>query len=68
MIILVSARREGRVPEQPFSGSFNVRTGTDGIATLSYSPKSAARLNRVVSEALTRYLQQRTRIMRSRNG
>jgi predicted HicB family RNase H-like nuclease len=51
-------QREGRRPEQPFSGTFNVRTGPDlhrRAASLAKAQRTT--LNRVVSEALRRYLQ-----------
>jgi len=52
-------QKEGRAPEQPFSGSFNVRTGTDlHRHAVLLAKERGTTLNRVVSEALTRYLQQ----------
>jgi predicted HicB family RNase H-like nuclease len=52
-------KKEGRVPEQPFSGSFNVRTGTDlHRHAVLLAKERGTTLNRVVSDALTRYLQQ----------
>ena len=56
---LALCRKKGRAPEQPFSGSFNVRTGTDLHRHAALLAKErGTTLNRVVSEALTRYLQQ----------
>jgi predicted HicB family RNase H-like nuclease len=52
-------KREGRKPEQPFSGTFNVRTGSDLHRRAALLAKAqGTTLNRVVSEALQRYLQQ----------
>jgi predicted HicB family RNase H-like nuclease len=52
-------KKAGKAPEQPFSGTFNVRTGSDlhRRATLLAKERDTT-LNRVVSEALQRYLQQ----------
>ncbi len=56
---LALCKKEGRTPEQPFSGSFNVRTGTDlHRHAVLLAKERGTTLNRVVSEALTRYLQQ----------
>jgi predicted HicB family RNase H-like nuclease len=52
-------KKEGRTPEQPFSGTFNVRTGADLHRRAVLLAKArGTTLNRVVSEALRRYLQQ----------
>jgi predicted HicB family RNase H-like nuclease len=52
-------KKEGTAPEQPFSGSFNVRTGTDlHRHAVLLAKERGTTLNRVVSDALTRYLQQ----------
>lgn len=52
-------KQEGRKPEQPFSGTFNVRTGADLHRRAAWLAKEqGTTLNRVVSEALQRYLQQ----------
>jgi predicted HicB family RNase H-like nuclease len=52
-------KQESRKPEQPFSGTFNVRTGSDLHRRAALLAKEqATTLNRVVSEALQRYLQQ----------
>jgi predicted HicB family RNase H-like nuclease len=52
-------QKEGRKPEQPFSGTFNVRTGSDLHRRAALLAKEQGMtLNRVVSEALQRYLQQ----------
>jgi predicted HicB family RNase H-like nuclease len=56
---LALCKKAGRKPEQPFSGTFNVRTGSDlhrRAALLAEAQGTT--LNRVVSEALQRYLQQ----------
>jgi predicted HicB family RNase H-like nuclease len=56
---LALCKKEGKDPEQPFSGTFNVRTGTDlhrDAALLAR--EQGTTLNRVVSEALKRYIQQ----------
>jgi predicted HicB family RNase H-like nuclease len=56
---LVLCKKEGRKPEQPFSGTFNVRTGSDLHRRAALLAKAqGTTLNRVVSEALQRYLQQ----------
>lgn len=52
-------KKEGRKPEQPFSGTFNVRTGSDlHRRAVLLAKAQGMTLNRVVSEALRRYLQQ----------
>jgi predicted HicB family RNase H-like nuclease len=52
-------KKAGRTPEQPFSGTFNVRTGSDLHRRAALLAKEqGTTLNRVVSEALQRYLQQ----------
>jgi predicted HicB family RNase H-like nuclease len=51
-------KQEGRTPEQPFSGTFNVRTGPDLHRRAAWlAREQGTTLNRVVSEALQRYLQ-----------
>jgi predicted HicB family RNase H-like nuclease len=56
---LALCQQAGTAPEQPFSGSFNVRTGTDLHRQAVLLAKArGTTLNRVISEALTRYLQQ----------
>jgi predicted HicB family RNase H-like nuclease len=51
-------KQEGRKPEQPFSGTFNVRIGADLHRRAALLAKEqGTTLNRVVSEALQRYLQ-----------
>ncbi len=51
-------KTEGKKPEQPFSGTFNVRTGSDLHRRAALLAKErGTTLNRVVSEALRRYLQ-----------
>jgi predicted HicB family RNase H-like nuclease len=56
---LALCKQEGRKPEQPFSGTFNVRTGSDLHRRAALLAKEqGTTLNRVVSEALQRYLQQ----------
>jgi predicted HicB family RNase H-like nuclease len=55
-------KQEGRKPEQLFSGTFNVRTGSDLHRRAALLAKAQGTiLNRVVSEALQRYLQQEHR-------
>jgi len=51
-------KKAGKKPEQPFSGTFNVRTGS-GLhrRAVLLAKEQAAILSRVVSEALRRYLQ-----------
>ncbi len=43
---------EGKRPEQPFKGTFNVRTGSDPL----YARENGSNLNTVVTEALEKYL------------
>lgn len=48
---------EGRPPDQPFKGTFNVRTGSDlHRRTSLYARENGTTLNGVVVEALRRYL------------
>ncbi len=50
-------RQEGRQPEQPFKGSFNVRMGSELHRRAALCAKEkGANLNQVVKEALERYL------------
>jgi predicted HicB family RNase H-like nuclease len=52
-------KKAGKTPEQPFSGTFNVRTGSDLHRRAALLAKArGTTLNRIVSEALQRYLQQ----------
>jgi predicted HicB family RNase H-like nuclease len=54
---LFVARQQGKEPEQPFKGSFNVRTGTDLHRQAAlYAQKNGLNLNKVVVEALKQYL------------
>ena len=56
---LALCKKAGRKPEDPFSGTFNVRTGSDLHRRAALLAKAqGTTLNRVVSEALQRYLQQ----------
>ena len=56
---LALCKKEGRKPEKPFSGTFNVHTGSDLHRRAALLAKEqGTSLNRVVSEALQRYLQQ----------
>ena len=50
-------KQEDIVPEKPFKGTFNVRTGTDlhRRATL-YAKDHGVQLNKVVTDALEHYL------------
>ena len=51
-------KEEGKAPDVPFKGSFNVRTGSDLYRKAVLFAKSRNRnLNSVVSEALERYLE-----------
>ncbi len=44
-------------PEQPFKGSFNVRTGSDlHRKAVLYAKENGSNLNKVVTDALKRYL------------
>ncbi len=49
--------KEGKEPDTPFKGSFNVHTGTDlhGRAALSAKSKGT-NLNKAITEALENYL------------
>ena len=49
--------QEGKEPEKPFKGSFNVRTGSElhRKATL-FAQAKGTNLNKVVAEALEKYL------------
>lgn len=50
-------QNEGIEPEQPFRGSFNVRTGSDLHRQAAlYAQKKGTNLNKVVTEALEQYL------------
>jgi predicted HicB family RNase H-like nuclease len=50
-------KREGQEPEQPFKGSFNVRTGSDLHRQAAlYAKEKSTNLNQVVKEALEKYL------------
>ena len=50
-------RQEGRQPEQPFKGSFNVRMGSELHRRAALCAKAkGANLNQVVKEALEQYL------------
>jgi predicted HicB family RNase H-like nuclease len=56
---LALCKKEGKEPDQPFSGSFNVRTGTDlHRNAVLLAKEQGTTLNRIVSEALKRYIQQ----------
>jgi predicted HicB family RNase H-like nuclease len=61
---LALCKREGRKPDQPFSGTFNVRTGSDlHRRAVLLAKEQGTTLNRVVSEALQRYLQQERHVL-----
>ena len=48
---------EGRAPEQPFKGTFNVRTGSDlHRRAVMQAREKGVNLNRLVTEALEEYL------------
>ena len=48
---------EGRKPEKPFKGSFNVRTGVDLHRKVAlFAKDKGTNLNKVVTEALKKYL------------
>ncbi|MBW1817634.1 MAG: type II toxin-antitoxin system HicB family antitoxin [Deltaproteobacteria bacterium] len=50
-------RDENKEPEQPFKGSFNVRTGSDLHRRAAlYAKEHGINLNNVVTEALEEYL------------
>ena len=50
-------REEGKEPETPFKGSFNVRTGTDlHRRAVLFARDRGTNLNRVVADALEQYL------------
>ncbi len=49
--------KEGKIPEKPFKGSFNVRTGSDLHREAALLAKAkGTTLNTVVTEALEKYL------------
>ena len=48
---------EGKKPDKPFKGSFNVRTGSDlHRKAVLYARAKGTNLNKIVSEALEKYL------------
>ena len=50
-------REEGLEPEQPFKGTFNVRTGSDLHRRAAlFAKEKGINLNTVVSEALEKYI------------
>ncbi|MFH1575123.1 MAG: type II toxin-antitoxin system HicB family antitoxin [Acidobacteriota bacterium] len=54
---LEACAREGREPERPFKGTFNVRTGSDlHRRAVTYAREKDINLNRLVSDALEAYL------------
>ena len=54
---LAQCEQEGRAPEQPFKGSFNIRTGSDLHRRAAMQAKERGlNLNRLVTEALEKYL------------
>ena len=49
--------KEGKIPEKPFKGSFNVRTGSDFHQEAALLAKAkGTTLNTVITEALEKYL------------
>jgi predicted HicB family RNase H-like nuclease len=49
---------QGKEPDKPFSGSFNVRTGRELHRRVAlYAEQHGQKLNSVVKEALEKYLQ-----------
>jgi predicted HicB family RNase H-like nuclease len=56
---LALCKRAGSKPDQSFCGTFNVRTGSDlHRRAVLLAKEQGTTLNRVVSAALQRYLQQ----------
>lgn len=54
---LEQCKQEGRKPEQPFKGTFNIRTGSDlHRRAVMQANERGINLNRLVTEALERYL------------
>lgn len=54
---LEQCAQEGRAPEQPFKGTFNVRTGSDLHRRAAvYAKERGVNLNNLVKEALEKYL------------
>ena len=52
-------REEGTEPEQPFKGSFNVRTGSAlHRRAAMFAKEKGVNLNKLVTEALERYLEE----------
>jgi len=55
---LEMCKRRGKVPEQPFKGSFNVRVGRELHKRAAvFASEHKKKLNSVVSEALEKYLE-----------
>jgi len=49
--------KEGKIPDKPFKGSFNVRTGSDlHREAVLFAKANGTTLNTLVTEALERYL------------
>ena len=48
---------EGKEPETPFKGSFNVRTGTDlHRRAMLFAKSKGTNLNSIITDALEKYL------------
>jgi predicted HicB family RNase H-like nuclease len=55
---LATCKRRGKVPEQPFRGSFNVRVGRELHKRAAvFASERKKKLNSVVTEALEKYLE-----------
>jgi predicted HicB family RNase H-like nuclease len=49
--------KEGKEPEMPFKGSFNVRTGTDlHRRAMLFAKSKGTNLNSIITDALEKYL------------
>jgi len=54
---LEQCKQEGRKPERPFKGTFNIRTGSDlHRRAVIQANERGINLNRLVTEALEKYL------------
>ena len=54
---LAQCEQEGKTPEQPFKGTFNIRTGSDlHRRAVMQAKEQGLNLNRLVTEALEKYL------------
>jgi predicted HicB family RNase H-like nuclease len=60
---LALCEREGREPDMPFKGSFNVRPGSQlHRRAMMLARRKGTNLNQVVTEALRRYVEQEEKV------